>query len=218
MFWKQKFVCFSRSMHSRKKSSMLTLKTLDSTLLSKAVMGLCSCCYFSDKSKTLEDAEQAMLELYCERSQLKDGHTVLDIGCGWGSLSLYIALKYSNCKVTGICNSTTQKAYIEKQCRYSTPTTNILIQYRLVSFPFKPGWLGEDVFIWHRDHLNPLVFTVFCRDRQLQNVEIIVADISTFEMEESYDRIFSIEMFEVSPSWTCAIGMLFVTEKRFIKS
>lgn len=44
------------------------------------------------------------------------------------------------------------------------------------------------------------MFTVFCRDRQLQNVEIIVADISTFEMEESYDRIFSIEMFEVSPS------------------
>lgn len=77
----------------------------------------CSCCYFNDKSSTLEDAEDAMLRMYCERSQLKDGHTVLDVGCGWGSLSLYIAQKYKNCTVTGICNSTTQKAYIEEQCR-----------------------------------------------------------------------------------------------------
>ncbi|VFQ68181.1 unnamed protein product [Cuscuta campestris] len=109
-----------------------------------------SCCFFADKSSTLEDAEKAMLELYCERSQLKDGHSVLDIGCGWGSLSLYIAQKFNNCKVTGICNSTTQKAFIQEQCQ----------------------------------------------TLQLRNVEIIVADISPFEMEGTYDRIFSIEMFE----------------------
>lgn len=77
----------------------------------------CSCCYFDDKLRTLEDAEKAMMELYCERAQIKDGHTVLDIGCGWGSLSLYIAQKYKNCRITGICNSTTQKAFIEEQCR-----------------------------------------------------------------------------------------------------
>ncbi|KAJ4844328.1 hypothetical protein Tsubulata_050484 [Turnera subulata] len=109
-----------------------------------------SCCYFPNESSSLEDAEKAMLELYCERAKLKDGHTVLDVGCGWGSFSLFIAQKYANCKITGICNSTTQKAYIEEQCR----------------------------------------------DLQLHNLEIIVADISTFEMEASYDRIFSIEMFE----------------------
>ncbi|KAL5079687.1 hypothetical protein RYX36_008108, partial [Vicia faba] len=107
-------------------------------------------CYFSSTLKTLEDAEEEMLKLYCERSNLKDGHTVLDVGCGWGSLTLYIAKNYSNCRVTGICNSTTQKAFIEEKCV----------------------------------------------ELQLQNVDIIVADISTFEMEASYDRIFSIEMFE----------------------
>ena len=68
---------------------------------------------------TLDDAEEAMLKLYCERSNLKDGHTVLDVGCGWGSLALYIAKNYTNCRVTGICNSTTQKAYIEEKCRYA---------------------------------------------------------------------------------------------------
>ncbi|KAH7523850.1 (S)-coclaurine N-methyltransferase [Ziziphus jujuba] len=109
-----------------------------------------SCCYFEEKSSTLEDAEKAMMELYCERAQIKDGQTILDIGCGWGSLSLYIAQKYRNCRVTGVCNSTTQKAFIDEQCR----------------------------------------------DLKLQNVEIIVADISTFEMEATYDRLISIEMFE----------------------
>ncbi|KAF5940453.1 hypothetical protein HYC85_021620 [Camellia sinensis] len=114
------------------------------------VISVVICCLFTDASKTLEDAEKAMLELYCERAQIKDGHSVLDVGCGWGSLSLYIAQKYSNCKVTGICNSTTQRAYIEEQSR----------------------------------------------DLQLQNLEVIVADIGTFDMDASHDRIFSIEMFE----------------------
>ncbi|KAK9076857.1 hypothetical protein SSX86_005191 [Deinandra increscens subsp. villosa] len=133
-----------------------------------------SCCYFRDKSSTLEDAEEAMLQIYCEKSQLQDGHTVLDVGCGWGSLTLYIAQKYSKCKIKGICNSVTQKAHIEEQC----------------------SKLG------------------------LQNVEIIVADISTFEMEGSYDRIFSIEMFEHMKNykdllkkiskWMNADGFLFV--------
>ncbi|KAE8676007.1 Detected protein of confused Function [Hibiscus syriacus] len=43
-----------------------------------------SCCYFSDGSKTMDDAKEAKLELYCEISQLKDDHTVRDVGCGWG--------------------------------------------------------------------------------------------------------------------------------------
>ncbi|KAJ0703396.1 putative pavine N-methyltransferase [Helianthus annuus] len=57
-----------------------------------------------------------MLQIYCEKSQLQDGHTVLDVGCGWGSLSLCIAHKYNNCKITGIWNSVTRKTHIEEQC------------------------------------------------------------------------------------------------------
>ncbi|AEE86176.1 unnamed protein product [Arabidopsis thaliana] len=109
-----------------------------------------SCCYYSNDSSSLEEAGEAMLALSCERAKVEDGQSVLDIGCGWGSLTLYIARKYSKCKLTGICNSKTQKAFIDEKCRK----------------------LG------------------------LQNVEIIAADISTFEHEGTYDRIFSIEMFE----------------------
>ena len=76
-----------------------------------------SSCYFSNDSNSLEDAEEAMLALYCERAKVEDGQSVLDVGCGWGSLSLYIARKYSNCKITGLCNSKTQKAFIDEKCR-----------------------------------------------------------------------------------------------------
>lgn len=96
-------------------------------------MSSCSCCFFPDKSSTLEDAEKAMLELYCERSQIEDGHSVLDVGCGWGSLSLYLAQKYPNCQITGICNSATQKAHIEEQCRYLLCFLNENLAESLVS-------------------------------------------------------------------------------------
>ncbi|XP_010526045.1 PREDICTED: (S)-coclaurine N-methyltransferase-like [Tarenaya hassleriana] len=109
-----------------------------------------SSCYFSTNSTSLDEAEEAMLALYCERADVKNGQTVLDVGCGWGSLSLYIAQKYSSCKITGICNSRTQKKFIDEQSRQ----------------------LG------------------------LQNVEIIVGDISTLDHGRFYDRVFSIQMFE----------------------
>ncbi|KAJ0601701.1 putative (S)-coclaurine-N-methyltransferase [Helianthus annuus] len=58
-----------------------------------------------------------MLQIYCEKSQLQDGHTVLDGGCGWGSLSLCITHKYNNCKITGIWNSVTQKHILKSNAR-----------------------------------------------------------------------------------------------------
>ncbi|XP_057458727.1 (S)-coclaurine N-methyltransferase-like [Lotus japonicus] len=67
-----------------------------------------------------------------------------------GITGFIVAKNYRSSRVTGICNSITQKAYIEEKCQ----------------------------------------------DLQLQNLDIIVADISTFEMEASYDRIYSIGMFE----------------------
>lgn len=169
-------------------------------------MNWCSSCYFSSASKTLEDAEEEMLKLYCERSNLKDGQTVLDVGCGWGSLALYIAKKYSNSRVTGICNSTTQKAYIEEKCRYTTwysvicfrhCACHIIYKYFMkhMTLAWRQYLAFESYIVWWSKSLSTS-YIVF-RDLQLQNLDIIVADISIFEMEASYDRIFSIEMFEV---------------------
>lgn len=76
-----------------------------------------SSCYYESVDATLDTAEESMLRLYCQRSGLKDGMTVLDLGCGWGSLSLYIAHNYPACKITGLSNSWTQREYIEGQAR-----------------------------------------------------------------------------------------------------
>ncbi len=61
----------------------------------------------------LERAEQEMLELTCQRAHIHDGDKILDVGCGWGSLSLFMARKYPNSKITAVSNSSTQKEYID---------------------------------------------------------------------------------------------------------
>ncbi|KAJ8649901.1 hypothetical protein MRB53_002924 [Persea americana] len=76
-----------------------------------------SCCYFKEESTTLDEAETAMLDLYCERAQIKDGQSVLDLGCGQGALTLHVAQKYKNCHVTAITNSVSQKEFIEEESR-----------------------------------------------------------------------------------------------------
>ncbi len=71
-----------------------------------------SCCYWPAGVTTLAQAEETMLELTCGRAQLEDGMTVLDLGCGWGSLTLWIAERYPSCRVTGVSNSAPQRDYI----------------------------------------------------------------------------------------------------------
>lgn len=66
------------------------------------------------KNTTFEESEVAMLELYAERAQLEDGMHIVDLGCGWGSLSLFLLEKYPNAKITGISNSHSQREYILK--------------------------------------------------------------------------------------------------------
>ncbi|KAJ2917738.1 hypothetical protein MD484_g2616, partial [Candolleomyces efflorescens] len=72
-----------------------------------------SSCLFPTGTETIEQAEVLMLESYCEKSQLRDNIDILDLGCGWGSLSLFLAEKYPNSRITGLSNSKTQKAHID---------------------------------------------------------------------------------------------------------
>jgi len=83
------------------------------------VLGPClkySSCYFPNASTTLEEAEEEMLLKTVQRGDLKDGMDVLDLGCGWGSLTLYIAKNYPKCKITSVSNSWTQKKHIDSIC------------------------------------------------------------------------------------------------------
>ncbi|MDG2375582.1 MAG: class I SAM-dependent methyltransferase, partial [Woeseiaceae bacterium] len=64
-----------------------------------------SCCYWGGPVSNLCEAEEAALEITCQRADIQDGMKVLDLGCGWGSLSLWIAGHFPRCSVTSVSNS-----------------------------------------------------------------------------------------------------------------
>jgi cyclopropane-fatty-acyl-phospholipid synthase len=72
-----------------------------------------SSCYWPHGVTTLGDAEVAMLELTAERAGIADGQRILDLGCGWGSFSLWAAERFPNSRITAISNSATQRAFSE---------------------------------------------------------------------------------------------------------
>jgi cyclopropane-fatty-acyl-phospholipid synthase len=109
-----------------------------------------SAAYWPAGVSTLDAAEEAMLALYAERARIEDGHSILDLGCGWGSLSLYLAERFPRSRVVGVSNSRPQREFIEAQARA----------------------IG------------------------LGNLEILTADMNSFEAERAFDRVVSIEMFE----------------------
>ena len=72
-----------------------------------------SCCYWPTEDATLDDAEVAALRLTCERARIADGMTILDVGCGWGSLSLWMAEHYPASTILAVSNSASQRAFVE---------------------------------------------------------------------------------------------------------
>lgn len=77
-----------------------------------------SACYWPSGVETLNEAEAAMLMLTCERAQLADGQTVLELGCGWGALTLWMAEHFPNSRIEAVTRSRRQRAFIEAQCRH----------------------------------------------------------------------------------------------------
>jgi cyclopropane-fatty-acyl-phospholipid synthase len=71
--------------------------------------------YWPADCDSLADSETEMLELTCRRAALKDGDSILELGCGWGSLTLFMGQKYPNSRITAVSNSSTQRHYIEQQ-------------------------------------------------------------------------------------------------------
>lgn len=76
-----------------------------------------SSAYWKEGVTSLGDAEADMLALTCERAELEDGQDILELGCGWGSLTLWMASHYPGSRVTAVSNSHSQREYIEDQCR-----------------------------------------------------------------------------------------------------
>ncbi|NII11713.1 class I SAM-dependent methyltransferase [Oleiagrimonas sp. C23AA] len=75
-----------------------------------------SSAYFERGDETLEQAEDAMLALYEKRAGLADGQDILELGCGWGSLTLWMAERYPNSRITAVSNSSLQRKHIQARC------------------------------------------------------------------------------------------------------
>jgi cyclopropane-fatty-acyl-phospholipid synthase len=115
-----------------------------------------SSCYFKAGVTDLDTAEDDMLALTCLRAGLENGQDVLELGCGWGSLSLYMAAKYPGSNFTVVSNSRTQKMFID----------------------------------------------LTAKNRGLKNLTVITADMNTFKIDEKFDRVVSVEMFEHMRNYT----------------
>ena len=119
----------------------------------KAVLGprlKYSCCWFEDESVTLGQAEIKMMESYLERAKIEDGQTILDLGCGWGSLSLFLAERFPNSSIYSISNSNDQI-----------------------------------------EHIRNIV-----KEKNLGNLYPEVQDVNSLTLNQQFDRVVSIEMFE----------------------
>ena len=73
--------------------------------------------YWPDGVNSLDESEESMLELSFKRAQLVDGDSILELGCGWGSLTCYMASKLPNSKITAVSNSKDQKEHIINRCK-----------------------------------------------------------------------------------------------------
>lgn len=133
-----------------------------------------SSCYWDDGTRDLNTAESKALELSCQHAKLQNGQHILELGCGWGSLTLYMAKQFPNSNITAVSNSAPQRNYILSQAR----------------------------------KLN------------LQNIDVVTADMNHFSANQQFDRIVSIEMFEHmrnyhqlmsrAATWLKTDGILFI--------
>jgi cyclopropane-fatty-acyl-phospholipid synthase len=114
-----------------------------------------SACYWPSHVSNLDQAEAAMLALTCQRAALADGMRILELGCGWGSLSLWMAGKYRDSHITAVSNSRPQRRHIESKMA----------------------------------------------ERNIKNLQIITADMNDFNIDQQFDRVVSVEMFEHMRNW-----------------
>jgi cyclopropane-fatty-acyl-phospholipid synthase len=111
-------------------------------------------CLYEGGAQTLDQAEDAMLALYAERAQLADGQSILELGCGWGSLCLYNAEKFPHAKITAISNSRTQKKYIDAEAKRRGLTNLTIVTCDINVFDPAPAQFDRVVSVEMFEHLK----------------------------------------------------------------
>jgi cyclopropane-fatty-acyl-phospholipid synthase len=74
-----------------------------------------SCCHWPSGVRDLAAAEESMLELAAKRARLEDGQRILDLGCGWGSMTLWMAERFPRCEIVAVSSSVAQRRFLEER-------------------------------------------------------------------------------------------------------
>jgi len=111
--------------------------------------------YWSGENTTFQESEEAMLELTCRRAGLKDGQKILELGCGWGSLTLWMAEHYPNASITAVSNSYTQRLHIEAEAQRRELYNVRIITADMNTFePPEPGTYDRAVSVEMFEHMK----------------------------------------------------------------
>ncbi len=111
-------------------------------------------CYFPTGRETLDEAEEAMLRLYVQRARIADDQDILELGCGWGSLSLYLAERFPQARITGVSNSRTQKAFIDTEARKRKLPNLRIITCDMNAFATAPARFDRVVSVEMFEHMK----------------------------------------------------------------
>ena len=113
-----------------------------------------SSCFYEDGTETLAQAEDRMLTLTCERARLADGQAILELGCGWGSLTLWMAEKYPRARVTGVSHSRTQREHILAEAARRGLTNVEIITCDMNGFDITPCRFDRVVSVEMFEHMK----------------------------------------------------------------
>lgn len=113
-----------------------------------------SSCLYPTGKETLAEAEEKMLALYVDRAELKDGMSILDLGCGWGSACLYFAEHFPNSHITAFSNSRTQKTYIDGVAKSKGLANLTVITGDVVDYQFPGAAFDRVVSIELFEHMK----------------------------------------------------------------
>jgi len=171
-----------------------------------------SCAYWKH-AQTLDEAQEAKLELVCKKIALAPGMTVLDIGCGWGSFAKYAAERYQ-AEVVGMTVSTEQVALARELC-YGLPITILLQDYRAIQ-----GQFDRIVTIGMLEHVGHKNYRLFfeivqraLRDEGLLLVQTMGSNRTVFKGDPWIDTyIFPGGMIPSMRQLGTATEQLFVME------
>lgn len=113
-----------------------------------------SSCYYPNGNETLAEAEAAMLTLYGDRAQLANGQHILELGCGWGSLTLWMAEHYPGARITAVSNSHSQRKSIEAACHERGLENVQVITCDVNILSLEPGQFDRCVSIEMFEHMR----------------------------------------------------------------